>query len=144
MVSIAQNLTCLFVIGCSCYVSAEIISVPADYNTIQRAIESTEGGDQIVVAPGTYGESIAFRGKAITVRSAKGAKVTTIDGSIQFQPTVRFEDNETEFAILDGFTIENTSSDGIRIEDGCPEHCSTDIDNNGVVNVVDVLAVMSS
>ncbi|MCZ6652153.1 MAG: right-handed parallel beta-helix repeat-containing protein [Planctomycetota bacterium] len=47
---------------------AGIINVPADYATIQAAIDAICGGE-VVVAPGTYFESINFNGKAITVRS---------------------------------------------------------------------------
>ena len=51
--------------------SAAIINVPGDFGTIQAAIADpgTVAGDEVVVAPGTYFETINFLGKAITVRS---------------------------------------------------------------------------
>jgi hypothetical protein len=58
---------------------ASTINVPADQPTIQSAINAASNGDTVVVAPGTYTENINFLGKAITVESSKGAKVTTIN-----------------------------------------------------------------
>jgi predicted outer membrane repeat protein len=57
------------------------IQVPADYPTLQLAINAAGSGDTIVVAPGTYPESILFTGKALTMMSSGGPQVTTIDGS---------------------------------------------------------------
>ena len=48
---------------------------------IQWAIDAAVGGDEIVVPPGTYAETIDFLGKAITLRSSGGAAVTTLDGT---------------------------------------------------------------
>ncbi|MCH8825269.1 MAG: hypothetical protein IH984_17370, partial [Planctomycetes bacterium] len=61
-----------------------IINVPADYATIHAAIDAICSGE-VVVAPGTYFESINFHGKAITVRSTDPANpdvvaATIIDG----------------------------------------------------------------
>ena len=61
---------------------ATTLTVPAQYATIQSAINAaTSGVDEIVVAPGTYFEKIDFLGKAITLRSSDGPAVTTINGS---------------------------------------------------------------
>jgi hypothetical protein len=43
--------------------------VPAEYRTIQEAIDSAESGDTVLVAPGRYVENIRFRGKGIVVAS---------------------------------------------------------------------------
>ena len=60
-------------------VQAEEIYVPDDFGTIQLAIDVSSPGDVILVRPGTYIETIDFKGKAITVRSVEGPEVTIID-----------------------------------------------------------------
>ena len=65
---------------------AGVLEVPASFATIQLAIDSSFDGDEIVVAPGTYPESIDFQGKSIVVRSSAGADVTIIDaGRLNFE-----------------------------------------------------------
>ncbi len=57
--------------------------VPAEYPTIQSAIDDCNDGDEVVIATGTYtGEGnrdISFHGKAITVRSENGPENCIID-----------------------------------------------------------------
>ena len=64
------------------------IHVPADYTTIQAAIDAANNGDIVLVAEGIYYENINFMGKAITVASKyyidgkqKHIRKTIIDGS---------------------------------------------------------------
>ncbi len=88
------------------------ISVPGDYGTIQEAIDGAIALDTIIVGAGTYVENIDFAGKAITVRSAEGAELTIIDGSLA-GATATFANGEGSDSILDGFTITNgRSADG--------------------------------
>ncbi len=49
------------------------------YCSIQTAIDSAVDTDEIVVAPGTYFETINFLGKAIWLHSSDGPEVTIID-----------------------------------------------------------------
>jgi parallel beta-helix repeat protein len=63
-------------------------------------------GDTVLVAPGTYTENINFMGKAITVKSSKGASVTIIDGG-GVAPVVTFDTNETSSSTLSGFTLQH-------------------------------------
>ena len=53
---------------------------PADFTSIQPAIDYADNGDEIEVRPGTYNEAINFNGKAIRLYSSGGQDVTTIDG----------------------------------------------------------------
>ena len=80
------------------------IHVPKDQPTIQTAINAAVAGDIIVVAPGTYRESIDFHGKAITVRSDGGPQVTTIDAA-SLGRTVTFTSGEGGGSVLKGFTL---------------------------------------
>jgi len=94
----------------------EIISIPADYPTIQLGINQTADGDTILVSPGIYYENIDFAGKSITVASkflttldSTFISQTIINGSNASNPdttsTVIFCHNENEDSVLLGFTI---------------------------------------
>ncbi len=58
--------------------SGTIINVPADYPTIQAAINAASAGDTVLVAPRTYYEHITMK-PGVTIQGS-GADVTTIDG----------------------------------------------------------------
>lgn len=77
---------------------------------IQRAIELSKPGDEIVVAQGTYNELINFIGKGVTVRSSEGPTITVIDvGPVEDpgtgKPVVRCDSGEGPESVLDGFTL---------------------------------------
>jgi len=89
------------------------IEVPKDYTTIQAAIDAAATGDTVLVAPGTYVETIDFKGKAINVKSSGGPEVTVIDGNYSGS-VVKFTSNEKLDSVLDGFSITKGSDGGIR------------------------------
>ena len=93
------------VLCCSCVLHAEQILVPANYHTVQEAIDAAADGDEVLVSPGIYYEAINFYGKAITVRSMSGADQTAIDASDLSASVVRCVNGEGPGTILDGFTI---------------------------------------
>ena len=80
------------------------IYVPSGQPTIQDAINAAIDGDIIVVAPGTYLETISFLGKGITLRSSDGPSGTTIDGGGNGS-VVQCANGEGSDTILEGFTI---------------------------------------
>ncbi|MDP8220480.1 MAG: hypothetical protein P9X26_03985 [Candidatus Stygibacter frigidus] len=45
--------------------SAEVYNVPADFTTIQGAINEADDSDIIIVSPGIYKENIDFCGKIL-------------------------------------------------------------------------------
>ncbi len=61
--------------------NAVIINVPGDQPTIQAGIDAAMNGDEIVVAPGTYFETIHFTGKAVWLHSSDGPEVTIISAN---------------------------------------------------------------
>jgi hypothetical protein len=110
----------VMLVTCSLY--AATIHVPADQPTIQGAINVANTGDLVLVAAGTYSENIDFKGKAITVRSASGAKVTIIEGNRG--SLVTFDTGEGQHSILAGFTLQhgnsNTYGGGIVVSEAAP------------------------
>jgi hypothetical protein len=65
---------------------AKIITVdddsPADFNSIQTAIDSASNGDIIIVQPGMYDENINFLGKNITLTSTNPANPNIVAATI--------------------------------------------------------------
>ena len=74
------------------------------YCSIQTAIDNAVDTDEIVVAPGTYFETIDFIGKAIWLHSSDGADVTSIDAQ-QAGTVVTCATGEGPDTVLDGFVI---------------------------------------
>lgn len=87
-----------------------IIYVPADYQTIQAAIDAAadKSNTTIIVADGIYkGEGnrdISFKGKAITVKSQNGPMHTIINCERSGRGFI-FSNKEGRDSILNGFTI---------------------------------------
>jgi len=57
---------------------ASTLNVPGSYRTISAAIAAAHSGDTVLVAPGTYRESLTIIGKNVAVRSSGGASRTII------------------------------------------------------------------
>ncbi len=92
---------------------AGTIEVPAEYGSIQTAIENAFTGDTILVSPGTYEENIDFHGKRLIVGSlfltsgdTSYISTTIIDGKGD-SSVVSFENREPVGTQLTGFSIRN-------------------------------------
>lgn len=97
-------------------VNSEIRNVPAQYTTIQAAINGAVNGDTVLVAPGTYFENINFRGKNIVVTGTyyqsgnpQLISSTIINGSTPvYNDTascVIIANHEDSTTVLQGFTL---------------------------------------
>jgi hypothetical protein len=109
------------------------IHVPADQPTIQAAIDAAADGDTILVAPGTYQESIDFKAKTLTLQSMGGPAVTIIEGQ-GLNPTVSFGSAQGPESLLTGFTIQHgagSTGAGIVVNQGSPRIVGNVIANNG-------------
>jgi len=112
------------------------INVPADYTTIQAAIDAASSGDIIIVAAGTYTENVQngtispkILGKKVNLLGAtdtSGNPLTTIKGSVLYSLDLDMNDNisieNINFEIdtstllrlygVNGATIKNCTFDG--------------------------------
>ncbi len=86
---------------------ADEIHVPDPVPDIQSAVDVATDGDVIIVAPGTYSESVFLFGKEITIRSSDGPEVTTLDGSGLGKSIITATGGETLATVIDGFTLTN-------------------------------------
>jgi len=57
---------------------AETLHVPAEFASIQSAVDASSPGDTVLVAPGTYSEKIRIVEKGIVLTSSHGVDVTIL------------------------------------------------------------------
>ncbi|QTA85552.1 LamG-like jellyroll fold domain-containing protein [Desulfonema magnum] len=111
------------------------------FASIRAGIDACKEGGIVLVHPGTYSESIDFKGKNITVQSVEGAEKTIIDGSKSSVAaaqkntgTVSFQNGENSNAVLSGFTITNGSGSGIYCYESGPTLEYLKITNNSATS----------
>lgn len=102
-------LVCLFTVITS---AGELITVdddgPANFNTIQAAMDYAWDGDTIMVEPGAYYENIHFNNKAVTLTGTNPDDPNIVSSTIITANTgysVSFDSNEADNSVLTGFTI---------------------------------------
>jgi parallel beta-helix repeat protein len=96
----------------SVYAIGSIIRVPEDYPTIQEAIDAADSGDTIIVAPGTYNESLVIN-KTLTILGLEGSSTDFAGGGSGIAVTIQPDAPGT---IIDNVVITNWDQ-GIFIND---------------------------
>jgi len=90
-------------------VDARTLLVPDTYETIQSAIDDSNDGDTVMVAPGRYCENVDFGGRNIMLTSTNphdpNIVADTIIDANGVASTVSFINGEGPGAVLTGFTI---------------------------------------
>jgi len=104
----------ILLVWLACPALGEVRNVPSDYLAIQAAIDDSNDGDIVIVAPGTYtgdgNRDIDFKGKAIIVKSEDGHETCIINCQgtrDDYHRGFLFHCNESADSILDGFSIIN-------------------------------------
>ncbi len=82
---------------------AATINVPADFKTIQEAVNAADANDTIVVAEGTYSENIVVP-KPLVIRSSKGPAHSIIRAFMAGSPVITIA--------ADGVTVEGLGFTG--------------------------------
>ncbi|NQU06491.1 MAG: right-handed parallel beta-helix repeat-containing protein [Calditrichaeota bacterium] len=108
------TIICTTLITCS-NLSAEIINVPDDFETIQGAINESEDGDSILVSSGEYVENIDFDGKDIVVIGDPDDPYSAVIDGDQNGSVALFTNGESRDAILNGFLLLNGSGNRVNI-----------------------------
>jgi len=90
---------------------------PANYSTIQAAVNAASAGDTILVAPGTYNESVTISVGDLSLLGAQAgndARLGRNNSSGESIVDATGKGNsaiivEAEFVLIDGFTVQNGS-----------------------------------
>ncbi len=116
-----------------------ILNVPANFLTIQSAIDNAQEGDTVLISEGQYFENIDFNGHNIVVASnyifendTSVISNTIIDGASE-NSVVTFNNNENSSAKLIGLTIQNGNAavgGGINCNDADPMLMHLKVINN--------------
>ncbi len=132
-------LVAVFLLIFALSVSATIINIPDDYDTIQEGIDASVDRDTVLVQPGTYFENIDFDGHNIvlgslflTIGDTSYISTTIIDGDSSGS-VVTFENSEDSTAVIAGFTIQNGHAEnggGIYCHESSPAIINNTITNN--------------
>lgn len=104
---------CIAMIWISSANAGQVLRVPSVYPTVQAAIDAAGQGDIVLVAPGTYKQSVTMKAGVDLIGNGPADTILTAQ---QTSAVVRGADN----CRLDGFTISghiHEDIDGVRCED---------------------------
>lgn len=119
---------------------SQTLHVPADFPSIQAAIDASEDGDTVLVQPGEYFENLRFNGRSIVLTSrffltgsSGDIAGTIINGSQPAHPDtascILIVDGESPSTVVQGFTL--TGGKGTRWLD--PHGAGTYTEGGGIL-----------
>jgi len=135
----------------ACLATAATRHVPAEYPTIQSAINDCNHGDTVIVEPNTYtgpgNRDIDFKGLAITVRSTDPCDPDVVAATVIYCNGTEsephrgfyFHNGETQTSILEGMTITNgwqTEGGVIYCDGSSPTISNCVIRDNSISGIV--------
>lgn len=96
---------------------AAMIHVPADYTSIQDAINAAGSGDTIQVAAGVYIETLSLN-KSVNLRGAGRDSTMIMPSNSIFAPVITITGGSE--ALIEGFTLTGGKNGGVVIVDASP------------------------
>jgi pectin methylesterase-like acyl-CoA thioesterase len=88
--------------------------VPAQYNTIQSALDSAKQGDTVLVSPGTYKEHLLWPStNGITLLSTHGAGATVLDAAGDTGSLCGIHTGVDSTTLIRGFAFKNAKLENV-------------------------------
>lgn len=112
--AVALSAASLVPAACASDAGGKTIHVPADEPTIQEAVEKAHPGDLILVAPGTYNESVEVETKNLVIRG-EDRNTVVLDG--QFKK-VNGLDVSADGVAIENLTVTGFTQNGVIFDGG--------------------------
>ena len=87
-----------------------VLEVPAEFDTIQAAVDAASPGDLVLISPGTYNEAVNVTTDEITIRGLDRNEVV-LDGEFQLDNGIRVLGASN--VIVENLTAQNYTSNGV-------------------------------
>lgn len=129
------------------------LDVPAQYATINAALNAAQNGNVIRVAGGTYHERLSFGSKRVSLIAANASDDVVIDGDGSAGSLVAMTDGQDPSVLISGITFRNavqgtfvpslgtTAGGAIFLQNASPriEHCLFEANNAGAGGAIAAL-----
>jgi len=99
--------------------SASIINVPEDHETIQAGIDASRNGDTVLVQPGIYRENITFHERRITLASL----FLTTGDETYIDSTIIDGGGDGTVVVIEGIRGNSSALTGFTIQNGNTREC---------------------